>query len=288
MYESSPLRVSKVTDLLHVLKSYQEDMVILDNELTKRCNKKMIFTKINNIKLDTLNGIICLHYNNTIIDKLIQYVTHSPFSHVSCIIQHDTHRHMTDISRATFHVESLPMQGVMTHPILDFYPEKDKYSIKSIIQLINNYREVSDISMILVPKKMNEHIEQEVKHIMDETIYSPDCKYPPYEHHISQFLKFFIPKALRKICMLPESKDSYFCSELTLDLLHKNDISKLNKRASDFSPGDFFRPFGKTNIYADDVLYNEIISKYYDKPIIIANKSDSTIGLYVLDFESYE
>lgn len=288
MYENSPLRVSKVTDLLHVLKSYQEDMVILDNELTRRCNKKMIFTKISNIKLDTLNGIICLHYNNTIIDRLIQYVTHSPFSHVSCIIQHCTHRHMTDISRATFHVESLPKQGVMIHPIIDFRPENGKYSIKSIIQLINNYREVSDISMILIPKKMNERLEQEVKRIMDETIYNPDCKYPPYERHISQFLKFFIPKALRKMCVLPESKDSYFCSELTLDLLHESDIHKLNKRASDFSPGDFFRPFGKTNIYADDILYNKIIRTYYDKPIIIINKNDLTAGLYVLDFESYD
>lgn len=235
----------------------------------------MLFKKINNIPLTTIDGIIYLHSGDSFIDKLIQFVNKSPFSHVSCSLEH-TFNECNIFKRLGFHIESLPGTGVIVNSIQNNI--NTSTNLLNLIDRISNLRGKRDITGVLIPHNTTNEDEEKHRNTFNAII----DKYKnniPYEQNILQFAKFILPKRIRRFFNIKETKNSFFCSEFVLDILEEDTVKRLNKKTSDFCPGDFFRPLGNINEFADDTMYNDIIVPKYN-PLVLVIHSDFNTHLY--------
>lgn len=155
--------------------------------------------------------IITLHSDKGVIGKVIRFFTRSSFNHTIGFFK-DSNRN--DICK----IESLPEAGVTVS-------KEWSFGLKSIFQN-------SDIKAIMIPKDPKAMILDIDKAISDLKLHGG----LKYEHRLISLFRLLLPIQLRKLLKI-ESNGGYFCSELVLSLLAKNNIEIPTPTL--YTPGDF-------------------------------------------------
>lgn len=178
-------------------------------EKLKYKGKELLFICDNERVLDTRN-VISLHSGNDIVSNLIQLVTRSPFNHVDLLTYQDNSKY----TRYSTDIE----HGVITESI----DAISDYLLKN-----------GDVKIIITTPKGGSA--------------EPNMSNKDYESNYMTLLKFILPYNIRKKLKLTEN-NSYFCSEVVLDILKYKGVLSYNGLISgEFSPGDFFRPEDNEN-----------------------------------------
>lgn len=215
-----------------------------------------------------LDGIINLHFGSSLLDKVIQSVTDSMFSHVSLVV-----KDVIDEWVSVYFTESLPDKG---NPYYTFFNKDtfDDASVSNIIRVIGVMRGNDDIKMILVPPK-DQVLEP---HLHYSRMFNMSSA--KYESNIFTLLKFMLPLWIRKnVLKLKETDKTFFCSEQVLNILYKDNLKRDRVNPEEFSPADFFRPLEKHSKEANTFIYENYIKLLYT-PYIVVKQDDGTHDFY--------
>ena len=196
--------------------------------------------------ISSIDGIICLHTGYSFVDTLTKFVTKSEFSHASLMI--------SDGKGINVHTECIPPGGITENM---FEGKNELLPIISLSVLMNKLKDIrgnNDIRVLMLPKRRS-----------TPTLYNRLKNIPPipYEKNWITFAKFLLPTYIRKLLNIKESKNSYFCTEYMLNILCPELFEDGKNTPSDFSPGDFIRPFGESNKYANNFIYKNFIIPEY-------------------------
>ena len=215
-----------------------------------------------------LDGIINLHFGSALLDKVIQTVTDSMFSHVTLLVK-DT----VDDWETLYFTESLPDKGNTFYSFFNKDIHSDA-SMSNIIRQIGVMRNNDDIKFILVPPK-DQIIDSHLHY--DRMVAMSGSK---YESNIFTLLKFMLPTWFRKnILKLKETDKTFFCSEQVLNILYKDNLKRDRVNPEEFSPADFFRPLEKDHNRANTYIYENYIKPIYT-PYIVVKQDDGSHDFY--------
>ena len=262
----SSLFILNFEDVYAILKKKKYDIV----QLLFSEDALLRLERVDNIKCGDVNmdGIINLHFGSSLLDKVIQRVTDSMFSHVSLLVK-DT----DDSGISLYYTESLPDKGNLYYTLFN-KDTQDDATLSNLYKQVGTIRGNDDIKMVLIPPK-DQRIDCHLHY--NRMVSMSKAK---YESNIFTLLKFMLPLWFRKnILKLKETDKTFFCSEQVLNILFKENLKQDKINPEEFSPADFFRPLESHSNKANTYIYENYIKQIYT-PYIVIKLDDGSHDFY--------